>query len=196
MKRVLRLCSTVIVIGTLGTLAESVSASMAVRHMNLQQMCAAAGRIFRGTVLGVKDGAVTVGGAQISTLVYSLKVDEAFKGSFTTYKGEPIVTIQMIRPSKAPQLGPVRRLSTFDDLPHLEQGHDYLILATTPSAAGLSTTVGLGQGTFKVGGKVGQEIAVNGNNNVGLYAGMNVAPVRGPVAYSTLRSQIRNLVGR
>ena len=196
MKRVLRLCSTVIVIGTLGTLAESVSASMAVRHMNLQQMCAAAGRIFRGTVLGVKDGAVTVGGAQISTLVYSLKVDEAFKGSFTAYKGEPIVTIQMIRPSKAPQLGPVRRLSTFDDLPRLEQGHDYLILATTPSAAGLSTTVGLGQGTFKVGGKVGQEIAVNGNNNIGLYAGMNVAPVRGPVAYSTLRSQIRNLVGR
>ena len=83
----------------------------------------------------------------------------------------------MIRPSKAPQVGPVRRLSAFDDLPRFEQGHDYLILATTPSAAGLSTTVGLGQGAFKVGGKVGQEIAVNGNNNIGLYAGMNVAPV-------------------
>ena len=196
MKRVLRLCSTVIVIGTLGSLAESVSASMAVRHMNLQQMCAAAGRIFRGTVLGVKDGAVTVGGAQLSTIVYSLKVDEAFKGSFGTIKGEPIVTIQMLRPSKAPQLGPVRHLSAIDDLPRLEPGHDYLILATTPSVAGLSTTVGLGQGTFKVGGKAGQEIAVNGNNNVGLYAGMNVTPARGPVAYSTLRSQIRNLVGR
>jgi hypothetical protein len=194
--RVLRLCSALIVIGALGSLAEDVSASMAVRHMNLQQMCNAAGRIFRGTVLGVKDGAVTVGGAQIATVVYHLRVDEAFKGSFDMYKGEPIATIQMIRPSKAPQLGPVRRLSAFDDLPRFEQGHDYLILSTAPSAAGLSTTVGLSQGAFKVGGKVGQEIAVNGNNNIGLYTGMSVAPVRGPVAYSTLRSQIRNLVAR
>ena len=194
--RVLRLCSTLIVIGALGSLAENVSASMAVRQMNLQQMCASAGRIFRGTVLGVKDGAVTVGGAQIATVVYHLRVDEAFKGSFGTIKDEPIATIQMIRPSKAPQVGPMRRFSTFDDLPRFEQGHDYLILATAPSVAGLSTTVGLGQGAFKVGGKVGQEIAVNGNNNIGLYAGMNVAPVRGPVAYSTLRSQIRNIVGR
>ena len=196
MKRVLRICSSLIVIGALGSLAENVSASMAVRHMNLQQMCDAAGRIFRGTVLGVKDGTVTVGGAQLATVVYRLRVDEAFKGSFETYKDEPIATIQMIRPSKVPQLGPVRRLSVFDDLPHFEQGHDYLILATTPSTAGLSATVGLGQGAFKVGGKVGQEIAVNGNNNVGLYAGMNVAPVRGPVAYSTLRTQIRNIVRR
>jgi hypothetical protein len=185
-----------IVIGALGSLAETVSADMAVRHMNLQQMCGAAGRIFRGTVLGVKDGTVTVGGAQLATVVYSIRVDEAFKGSFETFKGEPIATIQMIRPSKAPQLGTVRRLSVFDDLPRFEQGHDYLILATTPSVAGLSTTVGLGQGAFKVGGKVGQEIAVNGNNNIGLYAGMNVAPVKGPVAYSALRSQIRNIVGR
>jgi hypothetical protein len=194
--RVLRICSALIVIGALGSFVENVSASMAVRHMNLQQMCDAAGRIFRGTVLGVRDGAVTVGGAQIATVVYRLRVDEAFKGSFETYKDEPIATIQMIRPSKTPQLGPVRRFATFDDLPRFEQGHDYLILATASSAAGLSTTVGLSQGAFKVGGKVGQEIAVNGNNNIGLYAGMNVAPVRGPVAYSTLRSQIRNIVGR
>ena len=196
MIRILRLCSTLIVIAALGSLAENVSASMAVRHMNLQQMCGAAARIFRGTVLGVKDGAVTVGGARIATVVYSVRVDEAFKGSFETFKGETIATLQMIRPAKAPQLGPVRRLSGFDDLPHFERGHDYLILATAQSVAGLSTPVGLGQGAFKVGGKVGQEIAVNGNNNVGLYVGMNVAPARGPVAYSALRSQIRNLVGR
>ena len=196
MKRVLRLCSTLIVIGAIGSLAENVSAELAVRQMNLQQMCGAAGRIFRGIVLGVKDGAVTVGGAQLSTVVYRLRVNESFKGSFDMFKGEPIATIQMIRSSKTAQIGPVRRLSAFDDLPHFEQGHDYLILATAPSAAGLSTTVGLGQGAFKLGGKVGQEIAVNGNNNIGLYSGMSVAAVRGPVAYSTLRSQIRNIVGR
>jgi hypothetical protein len=185
-----------IIIGALGSLVETVSASMAVRHMNLQQMCAAAGRVFRGTVLGVKDGVANVGGAQIATVVYTFRVDESFKGVFDAHKGEPIATIQMLRSSKTPQIGPVRRLSTLDELPRFERGHDYLILATTPSAAGLSNTVGLGQGAFKVGGKVGQEIAVNANNNVGLYAGMNVTPARGPVAYSTLRSQIRNLVGR
>src|SRR5262245_50655365 len=115
--RVLRFCSTLIVIGARGSLVDSVSASMAGRQMNLQQMCAASGRIFRGTVLGVKDGAANVGGAQISTIVYTLRVDESFKGSFETFKNEPIATMQMIRPSKTPQLGPVRRLSGFDDLP-------------------------------------------------------------------------------
>ena len=78
--RVLRLCSTLIVIGALGSLAENVSASMAVRQMNLQQMCASAGRIFRGTVLGVKDGAVTVGGAQIATVVYQPPCGRGIQG--------------------------------------------------------------------------------------------------------------------
>ena len=36
--RVLRLCSTLIVIGALGSLAENFSASMAMRQMNLQQI--------------------------------------------------------------------------------------------------------------------------------------------------------------
>jgi hypothetical protein len=175
---------------------ENVSASMAVRHMNLQQMCAAAGRIFRGTVLGVRDATVQVGGGELATVVYTLRVDEAFKGSFEEVKDQQVATIQMIRPAKARQIGPVRRLSMFDDLPQFQQGHDYLILATSPSAAGLSTTVGLKQGAFKVGGKPGQETAVNGNNNVGVYTGMNVAPASGPLPYSTLRAQIITLVAR
>jgi hypothetical protein len=194
--RVLRIFTALAFIGIAGSLAESVSASVAVRHMNLQQMCDAAGRIFRGTVLGVKDGVVVAGGGQLSTVIYTLRVDEAFKGSFESVKGEAIATIQMIRAPKTPQFGPVRRLPLLNDLPTFQQGHDYLILATSASSVGLSTPVGLSQGAFKLGGKSGQEIAVNGNNNVGLYLGMNVAPVRGPVAYSTLRSQIRNLVGR
>ena len=176
--RVLRLCSALIVIGALGSLAESVSASMAVRHMNLQQMCGAAGRIFRGTVLGVKDGAVTVGGGSCHRRLPP-PGRRGIQGLVRNVKGEgdrddpddPAVEDAAGR-SGAPAPGRSRS-------PKFEQGHDYLILATTPSVAGLSTTVGLGQGAFKVGGKVGQEIAVNGNNNIGLYAGMNVAPVKG-----------------
>jgi hypothetical protein len=194
--RLRRIHAAALAAGAVVLMAEGVGAQMAVRHMNLQQMCDAAGRIFRGTVLGVKDGVVNVGGGQMATVVYHLRVDEAFKGTFDNYKGDAIATIQTIRAPKTRQIGPVRRLSSFDDLPKFEAGHDYLILATNASGAGLSTTVGLSQGAFKVGGKAGQEIAVNGNNNVGLYAGMNVPAVQGPVAYSTLRSQIRNIVGR
>ena len=63
----------------------------------------------------------------------------------------------------------MRRLAPlFDDLPRFEHGRDYLILATAPSAAGLSVPVGLGQGTFKLAGKPGEETAVNENDNAGL----------------------------
>jgi hypothetical protein len=42
--------------------------------MNLQQMCNAAGRIFRGTVLGATEGTVTAGGGQLTTIVYRIRV--------------------------------------------------------------------------------------------------------------------------
>jgi hypothetical protein len=161
--------------------------------MNLQQMCNAAGRIFRGTVLGATEGAVTAGGGQLTTIVYRLRVDEQFKGTFELIKGQRIATLQMVRGAKRVQTGPLRQLSTFDDLPVFQEGHDYLILATTPSAAGLSITVGLAQGAFKLAGKPGQETAVNGNDNIGLNAG---PAARGPIPYASLRTSIRQFLGR
>jgi hypothetical protein len=192
----LRLCSALAVVCTIGSLASEASASMLVRHMSLQQMCHAAARIFRGTVLGVTEGTVTVGGSQLPTIVYRLRVDEAFKGSYQLIKGQRIATLQMVQSGKRPQLGPIRRLAMLDGLPQFAEGHDYVILATAPSPIGLSTTVGLKQGAFTVNGKAGQEMAVNGNDNIGLAASAATGVRRGPIPYASLRDSIRRFVGR
>lgn len=180
-----------------GGLAADASASMLVRHMNLQQMCVAAGRIFRGTVLGRSEGTVTAGGGQLATVVYRIRVDENFKGPFDRIKGQRIVTLQMVRGAKrAAQPGPARYLSKFDELPELREGQDYLVLATAPSAAGLSVPVGLKQGVFAVAGKAGQETALNGNGNIGLNSGIGGTAARGPLPYATLRTSINRFLGR
>ncbi|MGH9372791.1 MAG: hypothetical protein ACRD15_14795 [Vicinamibacterales bacterium] len=193
---VLRYSPVMVAMCALFSFVQDVSASMVVRHMNLQQMCDAAGRIFRGTVLGASEGTVAAGGGQLSTIVYRIRVDEQFKGSFEIVKGQRIATLQMVQAGKRPQLGFVRHFPVLDAMPALHEGHDYLILATRPSAAGLSTTVGLKQGVFKLAGKAGQETAVNGNHNVGLNAGAAISAARGPVSYSSLRASIQRFVGR
>jgi hypothetical protein len=194
--RALRLWSAVAVVCATGLFATDVSASMLVRHMSLQQMCDAAGRIFRGTVLGVTEGTIAVGGGQLSTVAYRLRVDESFKGTYDVIKGQRIATLQMVQSAKRVQVGPIRRLTMLDALPAFVEGHDYLILATAPSAVGLSTTVGLKQGAFKVSGRPGKETAVNGNDNIGLNAGPAIDAARGPVPYGALRDSIRRILGR
>lgn len=83
---------------------------------------------------------MTAGGGQLSTVVYHIRVDEGFKGAFDTIKGQRIVTLQMVRGAKRPpQAGPARCLPTFDDLPDLREGQDYLVLATVPGTAGSTT---------------------------------------------------------
>jgi hypothetical protein len=179
--------------------AVELTASTVVRFMNLEQMCLSAGRIFRGTVIGVTEGTVEAGGGTLATVVYRIRVDEAFKGTFEDVKGEQIATLQMVKPLKRVQSGPIRRLMPlFDDFPTFQEGHDYLILATAPSAAGLSVPVGLGQGTFKLAGKPGEETAVNANDNAGLQtsAVARSSAGRGPMPYSSLRAEIRRILGR
>ncbi|HSG40426.1 MAG TPA: hypothetical protein VLE27_12370, partial [Thermoanaerobaculia bacterium] len=88
------------------------------------------------------------------------------------------------------------------ELPRLQVGQDYLLLTTAPSAVGLSTTVGLGQGRFGLQGKPGQEVAVNDNRNLGLFRGMATAGAKsaeqpeGPVPYATLATIIRDIVSQ
>jgi hypothetical protein len=193
----LRVCAVVSVLAVGGVFVSDASASMIVRHMGLQQMCTAAGRIFRGTVLGRSEGTVSAGGGQLSTVIYRLRVAENFKGAFDTIKGQRIVTLQMVRGAKRPvQAGPARYLATFDDLPDLAEGQDYLVLATVPSAAGLSVPVGLKQGVFTLAGKAGRETALNGNDNIGLQSGIRGAAARGPLPYASLRTSIHRFLGR
>lgn len=189
-----------LLIVALAALCAYPAAAATVRQMNLEEMVDNAGRIFRGTLLDVREGTVQAGGGELPTTIYVFRVEEAFKGTFQTVKGDQIAEVQMVGGKvDARQVGTVRRLPVLPDHPKLEKGQSYLLLTTAPSAVGLSTTVGLGQGSFTLIGKGGSAVAVNENHNAGLFAGMNTgfaaAPEEGPVAYSTLATLIRDIVG-
>ena len=120
-----------------------------------------------------------------------------FKGKATTVKGdEAVVEIRMVGSlshDKVDENGNMR-FSAFRDVPVLRQGGDYVLFTTRESSIGLSVTVGLGQGAFRVlpvDGTDDQFTAVNEFNNAGL--GLNGA---GPVEYNMLGAQIRALLGQ
>jgi hypothetical protein len=174
-------------------------------QMNLGDMVDRADKIFRGTVLEVREGTVQAGGGELPVVTYRIRVDEAFKGTFEEVKGLQIAEITMLGKLKVASTSPVRRSADILDLPRLDVGQDYLLLTTASSEIGLSTTVGLGQGRFEVQGKPGQETVVNGNENLGLFNGMDGAgigagvdslPEGGPLPYNSVAAVIRNLVGQ
>lgn len=150
-----------------------------VKKMDLAQMCEVAGRIFRGTVVDIEKGTVSAGGGDVPTITYHIRVTEQLKGSFPApSNGELMLSITSVD------------LKVID-LPRLAVGQDYLLLTTTPSSIGLSTMVGLGQGTFKVYGEANAELAINALNNEGLING-----VRGPTPYQDLANRIRSILRR
>lgn len=175
-------------------------AAATVIQMNLAEMVDRADRIFRGTVLDVREGTVSVGGGELPTVTYRIRVDESFKGTYQEVKGVRIAELKMVGKLKSSATSPVRRFSVLSDLPKLDVGRDYLLLTTPRSAIGLSTMVGLGQGRFELQGKAGQEVAVNDNKNLGLFRGMGTGfaastnQPEGPVPYQDLAGLIRGLV--
>lgn len=181
-----------------------------VMQLNLGEMVQRADRIFRGTVLSVGAESVSAGGGQLPVAVYRLRVDEAFRGEFPDVKGVRIAEIRTLGKAAAIRIGTVRSAVVLPRMPELEVGRSYLVLGTRPSAIGLSTTVGLGQGLFHISstGKE-DEAAVNEVNNAGLFRGMAAPPARivrqaveaagagsGAIAYAELATRIRGLVGR
>ncbi|UCC30441.1 MAG: hypothetical protein JSU86_19855 [Phycisphaerales bacterium] len=174
-------------------------AGVDVIHMNLDEMSQRADKIFRGTVLDITEGTVTAGGGEIPMVTYRLRVDEPFKGDFVTVKDDlQIVDIQMVgRLKKAPPTDDgVQAFPVLPELPRLKVRKEYLLLTTTPSATGLSTTVGLGQGCFKVFSRNKEELAVNEFDNTGLFKDMDVTgfPSQGPVSYVQLAELIQDLL--
>lgn len=166
-------------------LATAAAQAAMVTKMDLNTLCGNAESIFRGTVISVTEGTVPAGGVDLPTVTYRMKVDEAFKGDFKTEKGVQYAEITMLgtlKPATAPN-GSVQNLSFIPHIAALTPGEDYVLMTTAPSAIGLSTTVGLGQGCFHIKGGEKGETAVNELGNAGLFDG--------PVAYSTLAGQIR-----
>jgi len=172
-------------------------------QMNLADLSGRAGRIFRGTVVAVDAGTVKAGGGELPTVAYRIKVTDALKGEFAGAGDSKYVVVRMIDPAQGGErTGHVRRVSPFRDLPVLERGREYLLFTTAPSRIGLSTTVGLGQGAFRIVGEGARAAAVNAYGNAGLFNRMGAAlgrsaqPAAGPVAYGDMAARVRALVGR
>jgi len=165
--------------------------------LDLTELTTRADKIFRGTVIFVKQGTIEAGGSELPAVTYRIAVEELFKGEATEVKGdEAVIEIRMVGSlvhEKADANGNLR-FSPFREVPQLAVGNDYVLFTTPESAIGLSVTVGLGQGAFRVfpvDGSDDEFMAVNEFNNAGL--GLNGD---GPVEYDKLGAQIRALLGQ
>ena len=159
-----------------------------VLKMDLDGLADGAERIFRARVLSAEPGTTAVGGAELPTITYRLAVEETFKGAFEGKEGAVVEMTVLGDLKQSGASAGATRFSSLPQAPELARGGDYVIFATAPSAAGLSTAVGLGQGAFKIyDGPDHQELAVNELGNLGLFDG--------PVTYTTLADAIRAAVG-
>jgi hypothetical protein len=162
-----------------------------VLKLNLEQMVNRAGRIFRGSVTDINTGTVQAGGGTLPTVTYVFNVEEAFKGDIPMKEGGGTVSITMVGTIKRQgvRVGNAERFAVLPDLPKLARGGEYLIFATAESQLGLSTAVGLGQGSFTVFTQDRQLMAVNevDNANIG---------ESGPVRYEQLAAAVNALLGK
>jgi hypothetical protein len=168
-----------------------------VEHLTLRDIADRADRIVRGTVIAADESRIAAGGGLLPVVVYRIQVADVVKGT-----AGDVLEIRLLSPGKG-ATGRSRHASLFRDLPQFRVGQDYLLALTRPSAIGLSTTVGLGQGAFELRGAPGREQAVNQWNNLGLLngpvtiagapAGRDAAAARaaGPLPYTQLVDAIR-----
>ena len=174
--------------------ASMVGAEM-VRHMNLDDLTDNAGKIFRAKVLAMQPGTVTAGGSELPTVMYRLEVVDAIKGvvnSQSDYAGTTL-TMQVLGSVKGrPVENGVKYVGGFKPI-SLDIGSEYLLFTTQPSSIGLSTTVGMSQGAFKVQTIDKEERVANGMNNQGLFRGISKGtfPESGPISYADLVARIR-----
>lgn len=166
-----------------------------VRHMNLDALAENSELIFRGNVIGVQPGTVTIGGSELPSTTYTFEVSELFKGEVTTEKDQrQYLAVTMIGSVKGEEAaaGNVVRFDRFRDIPRLQQDEEYLLFTTAASQYGLSVTVGLAQGCFDINGGM----ALNRAGNLGLFSNTAyTGPASGPIDYDELASRIRATVG-
>jgi hypothetical protein len=179
-----------------------------VLQLNLAELVNRADRIYRGKVLSVTEGVIDVAGGRLPVVTYRVAVDDLLRGNVAVVKGLRIAELRMLGKPRPIRRGNLQFVSSLPDLPELTVGEEYLLFATRPSAIGLSTTVGLGQGFFSIRRENSQVVAVNGANNHGLFRGMAAPPAAaatpqapaaavtgtGPVAYDELARMIRGLL--
>jgi hypothetical protein len=156
-----------------------------VMQMNLAELVQRADRIYRGTVVSATSGTAAVGGGQLPIITYRFQVDEVLRGDVETMKGVRLTELKMLGKVASVRRGALRSASPLPEMPQLTVGETYLVLTTRPSAIGLSTTVGLGQGLFRIAGVGKDEVAINQLNNSGLFRDM--APPAAPAQSALAR---------
>lgn len=168
------------------------------KQMNLADLAGNANRIFSGTVIEIGKGDLAVGGGKVATVTYRVIVDNSFRGDFIEKEGVRVAEFTMVTDPGPRRSGNQVSFSVLPTMPDIQMGQRYLFFTTAPSSVGLSTTVGLGQGCFRITGDPGEEITTNEFDNLGLFRGMSAPgmPERGPIAYSRLVQQIDALLGR
>ena len=166
------------------TFAAVMASAAMVMAMGLGDLVSNADKVFRGTVLTKEPGIVNVGGGELSTVVYTIRVDDALKGDFGAGKDATVLELTMLGNLKADgSTGNTKRLFAVDMNPDLKVGSDYVLFTTPPSAVGLSTTVGLDQGLFHIFNNAdGRDMTANGLGNQGIFGG--------PVSYQELKAAI------
>lgn len=159
-----------------------------IEHLTLNEMTDRAATIFRGEVVAMVPGTVSAGGGELPVVTYRFRVDHALKGDFASKDGVAYAEVTMLGSvkEKAAQ-GDMQHLASLPTPPALTIGSDYLLLMTSQSDAGLSSPVGLGQGSFEIFELNKQEMAQNS------FANATIAS--GPVPYDDLAAQIERLVG-
>jgi hypothetical protein len=195
----MRSLAKVLALVAAAALAPAALQASALKHMNLEELTERSGRIFSGTVVEVEPGTTAVGGGTVPTVTYRVAVDATFRGTFPEKAGQKIAEVRMIADRTDTRAGRMIRFRALPPMPRLEVGSRYVLFVTKPSAAGLSATVGLGQGCFKVNGEPGGEVVANDFDNLGLFRGMDDdggSRKRGPVAYEALARKIRALAVR
>jgi len=161
-----------------------------VKHFDLGHMTASAGRVFRGTVTDVRPGTVKVGGGELATTIYRIRVTETFKGEFATFKNITYADVEMIGSLKADSEGSPRHFSVFREMPRLERGRDYLLFLTAESRIALSSPVGMAQGCFDIDTSIPSQPTANRVNNAGLLPQVE----KGPLPYAALAERVRAIV--
>jgi hypothetical protein len=184
--------------GATGILFSSTAAQAgSVLQLNLQDLTQRAATVFRGRVLSASAGSAVVGGVELPTVTYKFQVDDALLGDFKTAKGVTYAEITTIGKVRSKQAGQHRSVAVVPQMPKLIAGKSYFLFVTAPTATGLSTTVGLGQGSFALS-QVGDTLmAENQLKNEGLFRGMRgyAGPSTGAIPYDELRARVRALAG-
>ncbi len=181
----------------LSLLAVPPAPAVTVDQLDLGRMVEQAGSICVVTVLDAYPSTVPAGDAELPVTLYSVHVEEALAGTLPLSEDGATSVLRFLRnPGTVERDGLLHR-SNLPELPRLQVGGRYLLLTTAPSLIGLSAPVGLEQGVFRLTGKPGDETAVNGMGNLGLFAGIEPsAPpgwVSGPIRADVLTAIIHDL---